>query len=573
MRSIGLMSMIGCLILAAAQAFAAAPGNDNFSSAIPLSGASFSTTGTNLDATKEAGEPDHAFVTGGRSVWWAWTSPSVPPASVSITTFGSTFDTVLHVYTGTAVSSLTSVASDNDGIDPIKTSSVTFSPSPATTYYIAVDGVGGASGSIKLELPVTPPANDNFASATVINGSNAEAFGYNFGATKETGEPTNPVNSGGPSVWFSWTAPFTGKARVSTYGSDYDSITAVYSGSAINALTLLGADDDDDIGLADKVVFDAVAGTVYYFAIEGFNGSMGSIRIFVGPGSGGANIVDSEPPVENPLNGITIDVIGSEGGLIQLAVDVESLNRAVFDVDTTFDGINGRVGSMRGTRPFQQFTQPSVFVATSTAIDLADNTPKGKGRKMLPISADEVGQANPSISQPVSRSLDLNKISGKFAFDKTTPDQVAFSGTVELAAGLDLSAEQELSFGLGNVIDRVIVTAKGQAKDKSKGELGRIKKLRVKYPKLPKGTTVTAVGMKASVDITFSTEDMDLKGFDTEGITSSLRSVEVGMKTVPRQIQAAMVLGGISYANLIPVEFKLSTKQDSGQINGRAIRP
>jgi hypothetical protein len=208
---------VGILCWAGSSAFAAAPANDNFASAIPLTGASFSTTGTNVEATKETGEPNHAGVTGGRSVWWTWTAPATPPPSVMITTFGSDFDTVLHVYTGTSVSTLFSVTSGNDGISPITTSRVTFSPVANTVYYIAVDGNNGFTGSIKLALPATPPPNDNFASATPLSGTLVTTTGYNFGATREVGEPTNPINSGGPSVWYTWTAPSSGKFKISTY--------------------------------------------------------------------------------------------------------------------------------------------------------------------------------------------------------------------------------------------------------------------------------------------------------------------------------------------------------------------
>src|SRR5213082_3022325 len=73
-----------------------------------------------------------------------------------LTTAGSTFDTVLAVYTGSAYP-LTLVASNND--DPStnlkddyggKTSALTFSAVAGTTYKIAVDGLDGAAGSVVL---------------------------------------------------------------------------------------------------------------------------------------------------------------------------------------------------------------------------------------------------------------------------------------------------------------------------------------------------------------------------------------------------------------------------------------
>ena len=58
----------------------AAPANDNFANAIVLTGNTLTTSGSNVAATKEAGEPNHAGNSGGASVWWSWTAPAEFPA-------------------------------------------------------------------------------------------------------------------------------------------------------------------------------------------------------------------------------------------------------------------------------------------------------------------------------------------------------------------------------------------------------------------------------------------------------------------------------------------------------------
>lgn len=123
------------------------PGNDNFANAISLSGASGSTTGNNANATKETGEPNHAGNSGGHSVWWKWTAPS--SKRVQIDTKTSNFDTILGIYTGTTVNSLTTIASDDESGGSF-TSLVQFNPVAGTTYYIAVDGWAGATGNVVL---------------------------------------------------------------------------------------------------------------------------------------------------------------------------------------------------------------------------------------------------------------------------------------------------------------------------------------------------------------------------------------------------------------------------------------
>ena len=47
----------------------ALPANDNFSAAQTISGGQGTTNGTNIRATKETGEPNHAGNAGGASVW------------------------------------------------------------------------------------------------------------------------------------------------------------------------------------------------------------------------------------------------------------------------------------------------------------------------------------------------------------------------------------------------------------------------------------------------------------------------------------------------------------------------
>jgi sugar lactone lactonase YvrE len=129
------------------------PSNDNFRDATPVTSNDFPLVidASNVAATKEPGEPAHAGDSGGRSVWWRWTAPSAGP--VTLTTLGSRFDTVLAVYTGSAVNALANVTSnDNSSGGNTRTSSVTFNATAGTTYFIAVDGNSGASASVRLNF-------------------------------------------------------------------------------------------------------------------------------------------------------------------------------------------------------------------------------------------------------------------------------------------------------------------------------------------------------------------------------------------------------------------------------------
>src|SRR6185503_6779754 len=112
------------------------PANDAFADAQLLSGPVAILAGRNLGATKEAGEPNHAGNTGGRSVWYRWSAPG--NGDWIVDTAGSGFDTTLAVYTGSTVGNLTLVAG-NDDIRPDRTSRVNFNALSGTVYSIAVD--------------------------------------------------------------------------------------------------------------------------------------------------------------------------------------------------------------------------------------------------------------------------------------------------------------------------------------------------------------------------------------------------------------------------------------------------
>ncbi len=135
------------------------PRNNDFANAYtiarPSAVGSITFVANNVDATKETGEPNHAGNAGGKSVWWNWTAPT--NTSVTFTTKGSGFDTLLAVYTGSSVSGLTLVVSDNNS-GQCGTSQVTFTPSSDTTYRVAVDGYNGAQGTIKLNLQTSSAA-------------------------------------------------------------------------------------------------------------------------------------------------------------------------------------------------------------------------------------------------------------------------------------------------------------------------------------------------------------------------------------------------------------------------------
>jgi hypothetical protein len=132
----------------------APPVNDNFASAQTISGASGSMLNAgNVNATKQPGEPNHAGEAGGPSIWYQWTAPSGAP--MRFDTAGSSFDTLLAVYTGSTVNALTAVASNDDDPALGRQSQVTFTPVGGQVYRIAVDGWNAATGTVNVQWAPT----------------------------------------------------------------------------------------------------------------------------------------------------------------------------------------------------------------------------------------------------------------------------------------------------------------------------------------------------------------------------------------------------------------------------------
>ena len=117
--------------------------------------------GTNTAATKEANEPlINIFNGGGKSLWIGWIAPVAGP--VSIDTFGSSFDTLLSVYTNApgqsvALQHLVKVAENDDAPGlAVTQSKVQFTNFvPGQEYMITVDGFDGANGPVVLHISQT----------------------------------------------------------------------------------------------------------------------------------------------------------------------------------------------------------------------------------------------------------------------------------------------------------------------------------------------------------------------------------------------------------------------------------
>ena len=134
-------------------ATATAPSNDNFANAEVLSGVQVHVTRSNADATKEAGEQNHGFNAGGKSVWFKWTAPMTRTYSLTTSRSPNNLDTLIHVYTGTALNNLVDIVGGDNINSPNNLRSVARTTLfQGTTYYIAVDGKNSGQGAAEGEF-------------------------------------------------------------------------------------------------------------------------------------------------------------------------------------------------------------------------------------------------------------------------------------------------------------------------------------------------------------------------------------------------------------------------------------
>ena len=140
-----------------------------------------------------------------------------------------------------------------------------------------IDESDESDNEIRLEFTAAAvrPANDDYSTAEDLGKTVAgSASGNNTGATWEEGEPSiyrglHWLNT----VWWTWTAPATGVARVDTAGSAGDFVLWVFTNGTpedITSLVEMGSDLGGEYGREEsRVWFNTAAGRTYWFAVAG----------------------------------------------------------------------------------------------------------------------------------------------------------------------------------------------------------------------------------------------------------------------------------------------------------------
>ena len=237
-------------------------------------------------ATLTSGEPRPCASIGATS-WYRYDAPSSQPLLMS--TAGSSFDTALAVYVSsagptTSFTPLTSIGCIDDSGGSPQARAILY-PVAGVTYYIQVGGYSGAAGRLHLSFEsIVVASNDNVASAWPVTSDPAVWNVSTFGARTEVGEP-QPCGQIGSTVWYRWVPSRTGVATVSTSGSNFDTVLAIYagpsSGASFPSLVLLECNDDvaGSTNSYSQVSGGVIAGATYYLQLGGYSGYSGSSSI------------------------------------------------------------------------------------------------------------------------------------------------------------------------------------------------------------------------------------------------------------------------------------------------------
>lgn len=284
-------------------ALADAPANDAFANPTVLSGSlPIEISGSNAGATKEQGESPVSFSAAGHTVWFEWAASSTEWVTIGSCT-GTLYPNI-GIFEGSSFDSLSSVVR-HDFLDTSEKGQncgwiereYTIKAIAGHHYLIDVDGSTNPSieppaseGSFLLHIESTPtPPNDDFSAATSLTGEffgeddgyyRAEAPGYNWGATKQAGEADHAGDPGGASVWYSWTAPVSGRAEFSTSCCPVSPpLIGLYQGDTIYSLSTFGG--------GERFTAPVSQGQTYMIAVDGQANSgegvlwMGSFTISV----------------------------------------------------------------------------------------------------------------------------------------------------------------------------------------------------------------------------------------------------------------------------------------------------
>jgi hypothetical protein len=260
----------------------AAPANDNRADASPIGALPFVDQLDNQTASAEPGDEACGQMT--HTVWYRYTATSAEHISVS--TAGSTLVPALAVYRVTDAGAVPIACDTDSEAGGVRQPRADFFVTPGETYLFQAGSQASTVGQLHFEVNVeTQPLNDMLANTQALSSS---AIIRTYGATQERGE-LMPCAQGGPpgrTVWYRFEAPTAGRYQLSTIGSDFDTMAAVFTATDLPVegpagLLQVACNDDSAGGRNSFLEFEAAAGTTYFVQLGGWKFDAGVIHVSI----------------------------------------------------------------------------------------------------------------------------------------------------------------------------------------------------------------------------------------------------------------------------------------------------
>lgn len=308
---------------------------------------------------------------------------------------------------------------------------------PQVTIRYALSGASSTNGNNRIDdlvfraTSLSVSNNDYFSDGFLLDGVPVNAVGSNVGASREQVEPWHYGSTGTASVWWRWTAPANGTHTFSTAGSSFDTILAVYTGNSLSSLSRIASDDDSGGGRASQVTFNAVAGTTYHIAVDGYGSGTGNILL---------SLTQSLLPI--------VSSFSPSSGRPGTAVTINGFNLAGASA-VTFGGVSA---------PFSVVNDGQIVAmvppnAASGAIGVTSSAGAGESASWFDVAR---GPSVPSVAVDPSSIGGLSAMQGSVS----APSSLSLSGT-SLPGPMRLAAPAgfEVSLDGQNFADVVEISA------------------------------------------------------------------------------------------------------------------
>jgi hypothetical protein len=255
------VTCILAIVLCSGYTVKAAPSNDSCYNATPIAevtNLAFDTTNATFDG------PGH-FMTS-PNIWYKYTASATREMTISLC--GSEYDTKIAVYLGGECypPSGQMLASNDDSCG--WQSEVTLNVTAGQSYLIEIGGYGSNKGHGVLNFIYEAQLlNDDCHDALEIG----DVENLPFDTTNATPDGLGLCVQGSD-IWYIYTAPCTGKATISTCGSSFDTVVAVFRGAECPPLEkdMIGC-NDDSCGQQSSLMVNVQAGSRYLIEVGGFN--------------------------------------------------------------------------------------------------------------------------------------------------------------------------------------------------------------------------------------------------------------------------------------------------------------